>query len=136
MSRSRRSPCHNLFMAEGITFTCPEWWLLNPGNLHGALAEACGWEGDRLVTWVRIQTGAESEEEVPKPWVYTVPEAAKILRISTAHAYKMCERGKIPTVTFGKAIRVPRLKLEELLAGGTGGEDGEVSRSDTTPIVK
>jgi len=45
----------------------------------------------------------------------TVSEAAKILGISRGLAYQMVKMGKIPSVSFGKRVLVPRSALEKLL---------------------
>ena len=43
----------------------------------------------------------------------TVPEAAKVLRISRNLAYELVARGEIPAIRLGRVIRVPRAPLEE-----------------------
>ena len=43
----------------------------------------------------------------------TVPEAAKLLRISRNLAYELVARGEIPAIRLGRVIRVPRAPLEE-----------------------
>lgn len=45
----------------------------------------------------------------------TVPEAAKLLRISRNLAYGLVGRGELPSVRLGRVIRVPRASLEEWL---------------------
>lgn len=45
----------------------------------------------------------------------TVPEAAKMLRISRNLAYELVARGEIPAIRLGRVIRVPRGLLEEWL---------------------
>ncbi len=47
----------------------------------------------------------------------TVPECAKLLRISRGQAYAACRRGEIPTLRIGSRILVPRVALDRLLAG-------------------
>jgi excisionase family DNA binding protein len=47
----------------------------------------------------------------------TVPEAAKLLRISRGAAYESVRTGSIPAIRFGRTIRIPRYALERLLAG-------------------
>ncbi len=47
---------------------------------------------------------------------YTVTEAAEILGISPASAYKSVHSGEIPSLTFGGRIVVPRRALDALLA--------------------
>ena len=43
----------------------------------------------------------------------TVPEAARVLRISRNLAYELVARGEIPAIRLGRVIRVPRAPLEE-----------------------
>lgn len=45
----------------------------------------------------------------------TVPEVAILLRISRGSAYEAVKRGDIPSLKFGRSIRVPRYALERLL---------------------
>ncbi len=45
----------------------------------------------------------------------TVPEAAKLLRISRNLAYDLVARGEIPAVRLGRVIRIPRGSLGEWL---------------------
>jgi len=47
----------------------------------------------------------------------TVPEAAKLLRISRGVAYESARTGLIPAIRFGRTIRIPRYALEQLLNG-------------------
>lgn len=42
-----------------------------------------------------------------------VPEVAATLGIARSLAYEMARDGRLPTVHIGKAVRVPRRKLEE-----------------------
>ena len=46
---------------------------------------------------------------------YTTSEIAKLLRISRGAAYQAIRRGEIPSLRFGRTIRIPRHALEELL---------------------
>jgi len=47
--------------------------------------------------------------------VYSVEDAGRLLGLSRATAYAMCKSGAIPTVRFGRAVRVPRAALERML---------------------
>ena len=42
-------------------------------------------------------------------------EVAEILQVSMAAAYKILKRGEIPTVQFGKSIRVRREDLDKYI---------------------
>ncbi len=46
----------------------------------------------------------------------TVPETAKLLRISRNLAYELIAQGGIPAIRLGRIIRVPRAALDEWLA--------------------
>jgi excisionase family DNA binding protein len=52
------------------------------------------------------------------PSLLTVAEAAKILRLSPGRTREACRAGRIPAVQIGAQWRVPRSRLEALLAGG------------------
>lgn len=47
--------------------------------------------------------------------VYSVEYAGRLLGLSRATAYAMCKSGAIPTLRFGRAVRVPRVALERML---------------------
>ena len=41
----------------------------------------------------------------------TVPETAKLLRISRNLAYELVARGELPAIRLGRVIRIPRDEL-------------------------
>jgi excisionase family DNA binding protein len=45
------------------------------------------------------------------PEYLTVPELASYLRISRNNAYALVSRGAIPSVRFGRLVRVPKTAL-------------------------
>lgn len=49
--------------------------------------------------------------------VMTVPEAGRKLGLGRNAAYEAAKRGEIPTIKFGKLIRVPVKAFERLLSG-------------------
>jgi len=55
------------------------------------------------------------DEKPDTPLVYSVEAAGRLLMLSRATAYAMCKSGSIPTVKFGRAVRVPRRALEAML---------------------
>ena len=57
--------------------------------------------------------------------VFTVSEAARLLRISRNSAFKAARQGELPTLRFGRRLVVPKAKLLKML-----GEAGSVARSD------
>lgn len=54
----------------------------------------------------------------------TVPEAAKLLRIGRNLAYELVAQGEIPSIRFGRLIRVPRAALEERIRAQGVATDG------------
>jgi len=51
--------------------------------------------------------------------VFSVPECAKILQISTSLAYRLCRTGQIPGVLrLGKRLVVSRVQFSRWLEGG------------------
>lgn len=54
-----------------------------------------------------------------------VVAAAKLLGISRGLCYSMVYQGKIPSLHFGKRIRIPKYGLECLLRGDNGNFDSQ-----------
>jgi len=50
----------------------------------------------------------------PQRLVFTVDEAAVLLRISRGLAYELVARGELPSIRLGRRIVIPRVVLEEL----------------------
>ena len=51
----------------------------------------------------------------------TVPETAKLLRISRNLAYELVARGELPAVRLGRVIRVPRGALDDWVKASASG---------------
>lgn len=51
------------------------------------------------------------------PATMSIAEAGKILGLGRNAAYDAAKRGEIPTLRFGKLIRVPRARLMKMLEG-------------------
>jgi len=49
---------------------------------------------------------------------FSVPEAARLLGVSRAHAYELVARNELPAVRLGRRILVPRHAIEALLHQG------------------
>lgn len=49
---------------------------------------------------------------------YTVPEAGRMAGLSRNSAYAAAERGEIPTVSFGRLLRVPAAAWDQILREG------------------
>jgi excisionase family DNA binding protein len=45
----------------------------------------------------------------------TVPQVATELQMDTSAVYKMCKSQQLPSVRFGKSVRIPRLAYERYL---------------------
>ena len=52
-----------------------------------------------------------------QPEFLTVQDFAKLVSMSRSGVYKLAERGEIPTVRLGGAIRIPRSFVEKLREG-------------------
>jgi excisionase family DNA binding protein len=48
--------------------------------------------------------------------VYEVPEAGKLLGLTRAKSYDAAKRGDIPTIRFGRLLRVPKAAFHAMLA--------------------
>lgn len=46
------------------------------------------------------------------PLLLRVPEAARMLGIARSLAYEMARDGRLPAIHIGKAVRIPRRRLE------------------------
>jgi excisionase family DNA binding protein len=63
----------------------------------------------------------------------TVPEAAKLLRISRNLAYELVARHEIPAIRLGRVIRVPKQGLEEWLDRQVDGNRGPANGARSWP---
>jgi excisionase family DNA binding protein len=59
-------------------------------------------------------------KEIENRLLLTVPEAARLLRISRNLAYELVAKGELPAVRFGRVIRVPRRSLEDWITRQIG----------------
>ncbi len=46
----------------------------------------------------------------------TIPETARLLRISPLKAYKYARDGELPCIRLGRRVLVPRAELDKFLA--------------------
>ncbi len=51
----------------------------------------------------------------------TVPQVAAELQMDVSAVYKMCKARQLPSVRFGKSVRIPRLAYERFLQRLEGG---------------
>jgi len=59
-------------------------------------------------------TGRDIEER----GTYTVPQAGRMAGLSRNGAYAAAERGEIPTIRFGRLLRVPAAAWDRILSEG------------------
>jgi excisionase family DNA binding protein len=52
--------------------------------------------------------------------VYEVPEAGAMLGLTRNASYDAAKRGDIPTIRFGKLLRVPKAAFHKMLQGASG----------------
>ena len=64
-----------------------------------------------------------------QPYLFTVPEAARHLGLKRSKVYDMAKRGEIPTIRFGRYVRIPRQALEKWV-------DAQIRRKGGKLIVK
>jgi excisionase family DNA binding protein len=50
--------------------------------------------------------------------VYTIEEAAKLLKLGRNSAYEAARNRQLPTIRIGRRLLVPKAALDRLLAGG------------------
>jgi excisionase family DNA binding protein len=50
-----------------------------------------------------------------KPETLSVPEAGRIVGLGKNASYDAAHRGQLPTLQFGRKLRVPRAALERML---------------------
>lgn len=60
------------------------------------------------------------------PLLLRIPEVAVTLGIARSLAYEMARDGRLPAIHIGKAVRVPRRKLEEWIETHSEAQAGEL----------
>ena len=71
---------------------------------------------------LRTQNGGGQVRDVPAvaepiPWLYTVPEAAAVLRLSVRTVRRLIAQQKIPTIHIGRAVRIREEALRAFIEG-------------------
>ena len=68
--------------------------------------------------------------------VYSVEEAASILRISRSHAYSLTDTGELPCITLGKSKRITAAGIAQVLKGETTrtGKDHNYRNDNIVPL--
>jgi hypothetical protein len=59
--------------------------------------------------------GPEKQNDVQLKLVYDVPEAGAMIGLGRNAAYAAAARGDIPTLRFGKLLKVPKAKWDKML---------------------
>lgn len=49
---------------------------------------------------------------------YEVPEAGAMVGLSRNGSYEAAKRGEIPTIRFGKLLKVPKVAWDLIVSGG------------------
>lgn len=62
--------------------------------------------------------------------IMTVPECAKVLRVSKDTAYNYVQRGLIPHIRLAGRIIIPRARFEAWLAGASDSPDAALNVGD------
>jgi hypothetical protein len=65
--------------------------------------------------------------ETEEPLTYSIPFAGSLVGIGKNASYAAARRGEIPTIRFGKKLRVPRAKFLRMFSG----EPAEAVRAPT-----
>jgi excisionase family DNA binding protein len=73
----------------------------------------------------------ESHDRAATLDLLTVPEAAKLLRISRNLAYELVARNEIPAIRLGRVIRVPKHGLTEWLERQMNGRHAPATQRST-----
>jgi len=58
------------------------------------------------------------QSAVANKLTYSVPEAGRMAGLSRNSAYAAAERGEIPTMSFGRLLRVPAAAWDRILREG------------------
>ena len=71
---------------------------------------------------LRTQNGGGQVRDVPAvaepiPWLYTVPEAAAVLRLSVRTVRRLIAQQQIATIHIGRAVRIHEEALRGLIEG-------------------
>jgi excisionase family DNA binding protein len=56
-----------------------------------------------------------ANDKSPEVLVYDVPEAGRILGLNRNKAYAAAASGEIPTIRFGKLLKVPKAAIDRML---------------------
>jgi excisionase family DNA binding protein len=63
----------------------------------------------------KLRTSSASAS-LEKPDTYSVPEAGRRVGLGKNASYEAARRRELPTLRFGRKLRVPRIAFEQMLA--------------------
>jgi hypothetical protein len=61
--------------------------------------------------------GPVDRPQSPEDLTYTVPFAGGMVGLPPSSSYEAAKRGEIPTMRFGKSLRVPKAKWDRMVLG-------------------
>lgn len=93
------------------------------------LAALSALQGALAARLLRVSRRHEDQPGGPdgEPKLLSVPEAAALLGVPAGYAYALARRGEIPTVRFGKYVRVSAAALREWTERQQNGRDTAAS---------
>lgn len=69
-----------------------------------------------------MNQGQASPTADPAVRAYTIPEAARLLKVSDSHLYRLAKRGQLPgAIHLGAAVRISRIQFDAWLAATNSG---------------
>lgn len=91
---------------------------LPPETIPPLLVALSTLQGALAARLLRVAVRQEGQPGSPggEPKLLSVPEAAALLGVPAGYAYELARRGEIPTVRFGKYVRVSASALREWVA--------------------
>jgi hypothetical protein len=63
------------------------------------------------------EAGPVEQSQGPGVLTYTVPVAGRMVGLTHSSSYEAAKRGEIPTIRFGKLLRVPKAKWDRIVLG-------------------
>jgi hypothetical protein len=63
------------------------------------------------------EAGPIEKSQSPGVLTYTVPFAGGMVGVPPSSSYEAAKRGEIPTMRFGKSLRVPKAKWDRIVLG-------------------
>lgn len=91
---------------------------LPPETIPPLLAALSALQGALAARLLTVPMGREGQPGASdgEPKLLTLPEVAALLGVPAGYAYELARRGEIPTVRFGKYVRVSASAVREWVA--------------------